>query len=572
MKKRLNIWVLAILAIMPTLSSLFTSCNIDPDIYSNTEPEKFFASQDAVWQRFNRPFTHWRWYRSSDGALFQLQELGTDELCLPTRGSDWYNAGETQLLHHHVFSTTTKNLYNGWYGYGMGVSATLDAMKDIDQYADLDKLGFPAGTKEYMEAQHYALIAYFYKEGLDLFGGVPIYRRQDTDIKPRNTDLETFNYIDSLLTAIIPKLPIKTELGKEEKGEITRATGWGLKAQLYFNAESYIKKPMYAEAADICRKIIAGDYGAYELDQDWTMTFGFENDKSKEIMWGIPSTKTGGTTDGGYFATMQHYNATVVLGGIDGVDKNNGYALVPSLKPDGTKYTYNLPGPFGLFEDSDVRKQQYVYLGGGKYRGMFMMGRQENPLDGKVCLGAREYTGEVITLVDQITYFKKLGSAEYPTVNDLPSTIGTGEENSGIRSMKLSPVPTYADRDKMWEPNIPAMRLTEFYYMLAECEFRLGNSPKAAELINDVRKRYFVGGADPNPVTAANIDKYRILNEWKIEFLLETRRRTDLIRWNAYVTEDWWDHKASNDPNLNRYPIDEKTLSTNPLIKQNPGY
>ena len=58
------------------------------------------------------------------------------------------------------------------------------------------------------------------------------------------------------------------------------------------------------------------------------------------------------------------------------------------------------------------------------------------------------------------------------------------------------------------------------------------------------------------------------------EFLAEGagRRRTDLVRWNMFVTEDWWDHKASNNKNLNRYPLPNKAISANNLLKQNPGY
>lgn len=101
---------------------------------------------------------------------------------------------------------------------------------------------------------------------------------------------------------------------------------------------------------------------------------------------------------------------------------------------------------------------------------------------------------------------------------------------------------------------------------------RLGDKQTAAELINTVRKRYFEGGNDPDPVTAANLDKYRMLKEWKLEFLNEGRRRTDLVRWGAYVTEDWWDHKATNNPNLNRFPIHYNIIGANNLLKQNPGY
>lgn len=37
-----------------------SSCDVEPEFYSQVVPETFYTSQDAVWQRFNRPFTHWR--------------------------------------------------------------------------------------------------------------------------------------------------------------------------------------------------------------------------------------------------------------------------------------------------------------------------------------------------------------------------------------------------------------------------------------------------------------------------------------------------------------------------------
>ena len=108
--------------------------------------------------------------------------------------------------------------------------------------------------------------------------------------------------------------------------------------------------------------------------------------------------------------------------------------------------------------------------------------------------------------------------------------------------------------------------------MWAECKMRLGKKQEAADLINHVRKRYFEGGNDPDPVTAANLDKYRMLDEWMMEFVGEGRRRTDLVRWDAYVTEDWWDHKATNNKDLNRFPIHYSVLEANQKLEQNPGY
>jgi len=547
-----------------------TSCSVEPDYYSQTVPETFYDSQDNVWQRFNRPFTHWRWFVAHNASRWSMQELGTDEVCQPTRGSDWYNGGEFLRWHYHEYSAEMSEIYNGWYLYGMGVALAWDALEDIDQYVDFDAMGFPAGTRESMLMQQQTLAASFYLDGLDFFGGLPLYLSTNEEVKGRSTDVETFNFIDSLLTVAIPNLPKKTELGGKETGTINQATGAALKAKLYFGAKQYIGKDMFAECAQICRDIINGVYGTYQLEDDWTNVFGFNNDTSTEILWSVPSDFSGLHTNGCFFDRWMHYNSRYYLGDID-ESANNGFALMPSLDPKGDPYSYRLGAVYSKFHDEDIRKQPYVYEGSGKYRGMFLVGEQTNPITGKSSTGNREYSGQVITLIDQIAHFNKVGTAEFPTVNDLPSTMSTAEENSGIRLIKRSPMPNLEDRTMKWNPDVPIIRLAEMYYMLAECEYRAGNAQEAANLFNTVRKRYFLG-ADPDPCTAGNLEKYRILDEWQLEFVGEGRRRTDLIRWDAYVTESWWDHKATNNANLNRFPVPQSVMSANNLLEQNPGY
>ena len=73
-------------------------------------------------------------------------------------------------------------------------------------------------------------------------------------------------------------------------------------------------------------------------------------------------------------------------------------------------------------------------------------------------------------------------------------------------------------------------------------------------------------------MTADNLDEYRMLDEWMIEFLGEGRRRTDLIRWDKFVTESWWDHTPLNDKKAETCPIPNSAISANNLIEQNPGY
>ena len=203
---------------------------------------------------------------------------------------------------------------------------------------------------------------------------------------------------------------------------------------------------------------------------------------------------------------------------------------------------------------------------------MFIVGELQNPdFPEYQCLGGREYTGQVLKVVDQIAPLSQLG-VNYNSYADMPSNIGVAEENSGIRVLKISPLPNQDEYKERFNPDCPVIRLAEVYYTLAECKYRLGDAQGAADLINTIRKRNFEGGNDPDPATATNLGKYRFLKEWLQEFIREGRRRTDLIRWDAYVTEDWWDHEATNNENYNRYPINYQTLSANPLLEQNPGY
>lgn len=553
------------------LMATITSCEVEPSFYSQVVPETFYTSQEAVWERFNRPFTHWRWYLGQDAPRWMLQEIGTDEFCLPTRGSDWYDGAKFQKFHHHEYTEDMAWVSTGWTNFAMGVALSWDALEDLEN-VNYDALGFPEGTRESMLNQQRALVASFYLDGLDFFGGVPLYTTTKSDVKGRSTDLETFNFIDSLLDIAIPNLPLKETLGGLENGSINRAAGAVLKARLYFNAKSYIGKEMYTEAAAICQDIIDGKYGKYALDTDWTNIFGFDNETCPEIIWSVPSANAKLETDGMYWSYMVPYNYKNYLGGLEGSGSNNGIGLIPSLDPTGKRYPYKLGGAYAKFHEKDVRKQPYVYEGAGKYRGMFIVGELVNPLNPEwTCTGSREYKGEVLTIVDQVAYFAKVGK-DYATVADLPSTIGTAEENSCVRVTKRSPRPNQDEKNRKFDPDVPVIRLAEVYYMLAECKMRAGDKAGAAELINTVRKRYFADGVDPSPVTAANLDKYRMLDEWQMEFLAEGRRRTDLVRWDAYVTEDWWDHKATNNPNLNRFPIHYSLIGANNLLEQNPGY
>lgn len=542
------------------------SCDLDEKFYSEVTPDTFFTSPESTYAVLCRPFTHWKWYIGAD--RWYLQELTTDEMVCPKRGSDWYNSGEYYRLHYHTWSPDDRFVVNTYDGTTGGISRALEAKSDL-QGVDYNAIGLNDAVKADHINQLNAITAYFYMRGLDYFGGMPIYYSVDDDLCARSTARETYAHIETLLKDAIPALSKKTTLGASEDGYIKQAAAAALLAQLYFNAVAYIGEEHFDECAEICRDIIGGVYGTYELDKTWYGPHCFDNNTSPEVIWTVPSGNSKVEWNW-YFKYFYHYSSYEYFG-IETAGYN-GFMLTPSLDPQGRYYTqWKLGNPYQKFNDKDLRKKPYRYLGSRKYEGMFLVGDQTNPNNpSQQCLGQKEYSGKVINLVDQVARFSEVGT-KYNSVAELTSTMADGEENSGVRLVK-APQPNLDDKLLRWNPDCPVIRLSEIYYMLAECELRAGDKKTAAGLINQVRGRNFEGGADPNPVTADNLDEYRMLDEWMIEFLGEGRRRTDLIRWDKFVTESWWDHTPLNDKNKNLFPIPNSAISANNLIEQNPGY
>ena len=542
------------------------SCDLDEKFYSEVTPDTFFTSPESTYAVLCRPFTHWKWYIGAD--RWYLQELTTDEMVCPKRGSDWYNSGEYYRLHYHTWSPDDRFVVNTYDGTTGGISRALEAKSDL-QGVDYNAIGLNDAVKADHINQLNAITAYFYMRGLDYFGGMPIYYSVDDDLCARSTARETYAHIETLLKDAIPALSKKTTLGASEDGYIKQAAAAALLAQLYFNAVAYIGEEHFDECAEICRDIIGGVYGTYELDKTWYGPHCFDNNTSPEVIWTVPS-ENSKVEWNWYFKYFYHYSSYEYFG-IETAGYN-GFMLTPSLDPQGRYYTqWKLGNPYQKFNDKDLRKKPYRYLGSRKYEGMFLVGDQTNPNNpSQQCLGQKEYSGKVINLVDQVARFSEVGT-KYNSVAELTSTMADGEENSGVRLVK-APQPNLDDKLLRCNPDCPVIRLSEIYYMLAECELRAGDKKTAAGLINQVRGRNFEGGADPNPVTADNLDEYRMLDEWMIEFLGEGRRRTDLIRWDKFVTESWWDHTPLNDKNKNLFPIPNSAISANNLIEQNPGY
>src|SRR5699024_6653393 len=90
---------------------------------------------------------------------------------------------------------------------------------------------------------------------------------------------------------------------------------------------------------------------------------------------------------------------------------------------------------------------------------------------------------EPLVLVDYVARISEGDSSSYSMLD--------GEENTGVRPVKVSPPFPDEASEYQAQADQPEMRLAEVYYTLAECEMRLGDKVKAADPINEVINRNY---------------------------------------------------------------------------------
>jgi hypothetical protein len=552
---------------------LFTnSCTkLDETLYDRITSANFLQTKDDVTRDFLRSFEHGYWSIQGNG-LFYAQELPTDELMTPNRDGDWFDGGVYQRLHNHTW--TIQDGYTGdmWNALYQGVSLATNSLEDIEN-VDTTKVGITAVEKADFIAELRTHRAWFLLRAFDLYRNIPIVTKVkgETLTPNQSTPQETFSYIEKELQEAIPGLPTRQDLGATGIGRWTKGGAAALLMRLYLNASVYIGQDKYTECATICQDIIDGKYGNYSLESRWDAPFDYNNSQSPEVIFGFPGTlaRTHWQYDGGMYWWMAPHQAQNLFGFTDLGGMNTRYALQPGRDVDSVEYSFTLGKPFIKFQKypDDIRLKRYKNLGNSKREGMFLVGYLPYYSDStKFVKSNRGYT---IFARDQVGWFKDLPPGQKPT--DKESNMNHADDNSGIWPVKY---PIYPSGD----PNAIAsayaeIRLAEVYYSLAECKYRAGDKAGAATLLNAVRQRYYPAGS-PSLYRAdgSQLTDQEMLDEWGREFLVEGRRRTDLIRWGVFNTGTWWDKQPDGDDHTKVYPIGQAVINLSPQLKQNPGY
>jgi len=263
--------------------------------------------------------------------VFFLDECVSDEACIPTRGTDWYDQGRYQEAHYHTLSTSNQMVLGAWRYSFIGVSKVNAIIYQVEE-SELS-----AESKAKVTAELRGLRAYYYWQLLDKFGNVPIVTDfTSTDLPTTSSRQEVFAFVESELLDILPILP-----DGEQYGRFTQNVGYTLLARLYLNAEVYTSTARWNDCLSACEKV-----SGYSLTSYFN-NFNIANETSPEIIFVIPYDHKQGTV-GNYLASMTyHYNQKLAFDP-EGVYQWCGNGICAQ------------PGVYSSFEETDIRRKSLL--------------------------------------------------------------------------------------------------------------------------------------------------------------------------------------------------------------------
>lgn len=560
MKKITNL-----LALLTLLAVAFTSCHkVSVDVVSELTPETF-PKTEAQYNAVMGPiYTTLRGAYTTD--IFFLQSQSTDESALLTYGADWVDGNRYLDLHRHTWTKDHPNV-GGLWGFWSNLIGMSNQTLFIVGQSD------PGAVKNTSLAELRTMRAFFYFNMMDLFGGVPLDTLYgSTELKPKATRNEVFNFVEAELKNAIPFL--KSASGSVTYGKPTKYMAYALLAKMYLNAPIYIGSAKNNECIAACDSVMnAGGGSQYALEPRasyFNMFSPANGPNFKEFIYAIPFDPS--TSNGYMFFARYDLNRNLGIkyrysGSTPG---SYSFSQIILNSTSGNGLTNNKPsGPrcttdefYAHFNDAnDIRNNQWIT--GLQYwpDGSPMMVSTTN-------LGYNQfYTGAAPA--GALTYH--LNISPLGNVSRLGATsfdVGRDELawNTGYRNNKFLPDPNSITRNQ--SNDFPVLRLSDVVLMKAEAILRGGTATAghtALSLVNSVRAVRTTSAA----WTAVTLDD--LYAERSREMCWESWHRNDMIRFGKF--ENTYGLGKTNAETYRRiFPIPTSAIATNSKLVQNTGY
>lgn len=255
--------------------------------------------------------------------------------------------------------------------------AAYEGIKDCNILLDnIDQVPMDESRKSRMKAEARFIRAYLFFRLTTQYGDVPFFDYQieleESQVIARTPHADVVSWVRKELNELVNILPTKQQYAAADNGRITKGAVMGLLAR------TYLYENDWANIASTCKKIMDGEYGAYDLFPSYEGLFLPENEYNSEVMLDIsyvPEYKTwdnmrdnipisAGARSSEYAPTQELVNDFVMLNGLPISNSNSGYnpddpyvnrdpRFTYSIvyhgyqwkRPDGTVYTINIkPG------------------------------------------------------------------------------------------------------------------------------------------------------------------------------------------------------------------------------------
>ncbi|PYP20526.1 MAG: hypothetical protein DMD54_00835 [Gemmatimonadetes bacterium] len=514
--------------------------NLDETPPSAISPGNFFHTEGEVLAALAGVYAQ---LRGTVDDYYNVSEISTDEMVVPTRGQDWYDNGRWLENHRQAWTANSPfalaDLNGAWNTLYAGVERANGVLDGIA------KSGGTIPNQAVMEAEARTLRAFYFYQLMDLFGGVPLATvspigAPDTAIAPRArvTRDSLFKFIESELLGARSALPNKWDAGNS--GRLTKGAVDAILANMYINAGVFTKdaagagginaigyntctgitvaggKPACQAAVDRVDSIL--NSGVYQLADTFSKNFRPDNAASPENIFVIKFADEAGLGLN-FVMRVLHYNQYTP-------GPWNGFSTLASA--------------YNQFDALDARRLTWTKA---TPNGTFLVGPQVNVETGAP---AKDRAGNPLVFTTTI------------------AVVTSATESEGARIYKWSSDPKHVNQDN--GNDFAWFRLAEMYLIKAEAELNgaTGSSTPLA-LVRQVRARNF--GTD----TLSSVTLPVILRERLFEFIGEGKRRQDLVRFGQYTAK--FEFKDTPAPDYKvLMPVPQSQIDANPLMKQNDRY
>lgn len=533
--------------------------------------DNVYTSPEGFESLVNAAYSYTRaWYGKEEG--FNLMEMGTDL---------WYPGVDNRRLDLMVYS----NLQ----GSEAGLAATEVFMERLWQRSyqalnlcntginGIKESGLSAALQTTREAELRFLRAYYYWILTEQWGDVHFTTEATTTAQTtanKTPKAQIYELIQSDLVFAVANLPTTTT----QYGRVTKP------AAEAFSARVFLTLGKNQEASALAQKVI-NDY-SYKLVAKYSDLWSMSNLKNSEVIWACNY-----TTD----LTLSDLTNTVTnpdghpRGGHNGhLHFGMAYERVAAGSigmlrdvANGRPFVRYMPTKFLLDLFDETKDTRY----NGSFKTVWICNKPGDFVkkvgneDVMVTLKAGD-TAIVATkyeVSDDVDKTKKYLIIDQSKMYKADGSINANAMFVPLRKFDDPTRPTFNEAQSGRDAFI--IRLAEMYLIAAEAEMNLGNTTKAAELINVIRTRAAVAGKEADMmVSAGDINLDFILDERARELAGEQLRWFDLKRTGKLV-ERVRLHNKSAAANIQDYhvvrPIPQKQIDavTNKSeFTQNAGY